>query len=153
MTDLGDFGVDIHEPKNEDEPGEDSNSSSRRSYPNGRCPAINVGDRQRCSSPVSRMNTADGFCGTHGRQYESWTIHDTPTWLIKVTGSRAARCRAVKLGGDRCTNSCGPLEYYCGRHEEWPHDVVSSEELEPGELDVDRIQDALAGVQDGEDDA
>jgi len=153
MVDLSDFGVDVSEaePEPEDE-GDRQEQPSPNYHRNGRCPAINFGDRQRCSSPISRMTDADGFCGTHGRANDPWTIHDEPEWLIRVTGSRAARCRAVKLGGDRCTNSCGPLESFCGTHEEWSHDVVSSEELEPGELDVDLIQDALAAVQGGESD-
>lgn len=149
MSDLTDFGVDVADPEPEtaeDEP-ESADDSPRREYRNGRCPAINVGDRHRCRAPVSRMKASDGFCGTHGRARDPWTIHDEPEWLIRVTGSRAARCRALKHNGDRCTNSCGPLEYFCGTHEDWPHDTV--DELEDGELDVDLIREALAAVQEG----
>ena len=150
MTDLSDFGVDVQEPDPVDGQGEEEPTSPSRSYPNGRCPAINRGDRLRCAAPVSRMKDADGFCGTHGRASDPWTIHDEPEWLIRVTGSRAARCRAVKLGGDRCTNSCGALEMYCGTHENWSHETVGRDELEDGELDVELIREAVDAVQGGQ---
>lgn len=149
MTDLSDFGVDVQEPEPEPagEP-EGQEQPGPNYHRNGRCPAINRGDRQRCRAPVSRMNDADGFCGTHGRASDPWTIHDEPRWLIRVTGSRAARCRAVKLGGDRCTNSCGALELFCGTHEDWAHETV--DELEDGELDVELIREAVEAVAGAE---
>lgn len=149
MTDLSDFGVDVQEAEGVDgnEGGEEHTSTSR-SYPNGRCPAINVGDRNRCAAPVSRMKDSGEFCGVHGRAADPWTIHDEPRWLIRVTGAKAARCRAVKLDGDRCTNSCGPLEYFCGTHEGWPHETVDN--LEQGELDVELIRDAVESVAGAE---
>lgn len=147
--DLSDFGVDVDdEPEETSEASDASNTSDTPGYPNGRCPAINTGDRQRCRSAVSRMKDADGFCGTHGRARDPWTIDDSPRWLVKVTGSRAARCRALKLGGDRCTNACGPLEHFCGTHDDWPHDTV--DELEDGEIDVDRIREAISAIEGAE---
>lgn len=148
MTDLSDFGVDVDEPADqpEPEPVADQEQDTGPSYPNGRCPAINRGDRHRCASPVSRMKASDGFCGTHGRASDPWSIHDDPDWLIRVTGGQAARCRAIEHGGDRCTNACDPLKYFCGLHTDWPHETV--DELEEGELDVDLIREALEAVQE-----
>lgn len=149
MTDLSDFGVDVQEPQEDahDEPERQEAPGPNYSR-NGRCPALTTQERRRCRAPVSRMNDADGYCGTHGRANDPWSIHDEPAWLIRVTGSRAARCRAVKLGGGRCTNSCGPLEYFCGTHEDWSHETVDADDLEDGELDVDLIREALAAVQE-----
>lgn len=148
MTDLSSFGGGIDVDEDEQEAESDEDQGRNRSYPNGRCPAITTDGRRRCRAPVSRMKASDGFCGTHGRASDPWSIHDDPDWLIRVTGGQAARCRALEHNGDRCTNSCDPLEYFCGLHTDWPHETV--DELEDGELDVDLIGEALAAVQEEE---
>jgi len=85
MSDLGDFGVDVQQASNE-EPADEKETETSREYRNGRCPAISVGKRRRCRAPVSRMNQARPFCGTHGRQYDPWTIEDSAEKLILITG-------------------------------------------------------------------
>lgn len=82
-TDLTDFGLEEQANHADGGGGEDS---SRRTYRNGRCPAISITTRKRCASSVSRMNAADGFCGVHGREHDPWTIHDDPEALVIVTG-------------------------------------------------------------------
>jgi hypothetical protein len=86
MSDLTDFGGGVEQVDESDDHTDDASETTDRSYPNGRCPAIAVGSRQRCRAPVSRMKAADGFCGTHGRQRDPWTIHDEPEELILITG-------------------------------------------------------------------
>jgi len=88
MSDLTDFGVEIPDgPASDEEEDRDGEvDSSARTYRNGRCPAINVGDRRRCAAPVSRMKAADGFCGTHRRERDPWTIDSDPEELILLTG-------------------------------------------------------------------
>lgn len=86
MTDLSDFGVDVEDPAS-NEPAEASDdASTSRQYRNGRCPAITTDGRRRCAAPVSRMKDADGYCGTHGRQHDPWSIHSDPETLILLTG-------------------------------------------------------------------
>lgn len=150
MTDLSDFGAGLNRESRfatEQSATSTGDNDSSKTYQNGRCPALTTGDRRRCRAPVSRMKAADGFCGTHGRQHDPLSIRDDPEWLIRATGARTARCRALQRNGERCTSSCGPLEYFCGTHTDWPNGTV--DELEPGELDVDRIREALQAVQDG----
>lgn len=153
MTDLSDFGVDVPDDSGSDD-ATDTGESQAAPGPNydrnGRCPALNTGDRTRCTAAVSRMKDAEGFCGVHGRQANSWTIHDNPRFLIRATGQGAARCRAERVDGSRCTNSCGPLEHFCGTHRDWDHGTVDA--LEPGELDVDLIREALTAIENEEDD-
>lgn len=84
MTDLSDFGVDTPTADTPTETPEEN--SGGRTYRNDRCPAISVGHRGRCKSPVSRMKSAGRFCGTHGRQHDPWTIDDDPEMLILLTG-------------------------------------------------------------------
>lgn len=83
MSDLSRWGGGIDRS---DDTDEDDAGTQQRSYRNGRCPGLNTSDRNRCAAPVSRMNAADGFCGTHGRMSEPWTIHDDPEKLIILTG-------------------------------------------------------------------
>lgn len=152
MTDLSAFGGGIDQPADQDETGADHDrdrdqDDSGPAYPNGRCPAI-TSDLRRCRAPVSRMKASDGLCGVHGQQFEPLTIDAGAEQLIRLTGARAARCRAVQHNGERCTNSCGPLEHYCGMHQDWDHETVDGDELEDGELDVDLIVDALEAVQE-----
>lgn len=85
MTDLSAFGVDVPEDDTEDDEPE-TTTPDRKTYPNGRCPAIATGTRRRCRADVSRMKAAEPFCGTHGRQYNPWTIDDDPEKLILITG-------------------------------------------------------------------
>lgn len=85
MSDLGDFGVNVQQPVDEDPVTEEETESSRE-YRNGRCPAISVGERRRCRAPVSRMKEAEPFCGTHGRQHDPWTIDGPAEKLILITG-------------------------------------------------------------------
>ena len=144
MSNLSDFGVDV---ETVDEPEEDTveESDATEGYPNGRCPAITTEGR-RCQNPVSRMNAADGYCGTHGSANDPLSIDDGPERLVRALGQRTAQCRAERISGERCPNSCGALEYYCGTHKDWPHGDV--DEREDGELDVDRILGALDALQD-----
>lgn len=87
MTDLSDFGVDVSEPDEDTNDRRDEDSTTRRSYPNGRCPAISVGTRRRCASPTSRMKATGRYCGTHGRgMNDPWSIDDPAEKLILVTG-------------------------------------------------------------------
>jgi hypothetical protein len=147
MTDLTSFGVEVEDaPVDEPEPDHQPDEESEEPgsvYSNGRCPAIANGNR-RCKNHVSRMMAAEGFCGTH-RDTDSLTIHDDPVRLVRHLGNidgRSARCRALNSDGERCTYDCGPLEYFCGTHQEMD-DPETVDELENEELDVDLIRGAL----------
>lgn len=88
MTDLSDFGVDVGDASSSEssETSDDATTTTSRQYRNGRCLAITTTGRRRCASPISRMNAAGEYCGTHGRQHDPWSIHDDPETLILVTG-------------------------------------------------------------------
>jgi len=146
VTDLSEFGVDVEAEESNDDGSESSSTSgygdshqSRR----GRCRAI-AGGTRRCRSPCS-----DGdLCHTHGLEDDPLTIDSNPIRLVRWLGNvngRSARCRAIKGNVDRCENGCGPLEYFCGTHED-VDDPETIDELDNGELDVDLIRSALHGL-------
>ena len=148
MTDLSEFGVDVEDEEAEESTEETASSSGTgngdsHQYRRGRCRAI-AGGTRRCRSPCS-----DGdLCHTHGLEDDPLTIDSSPVrlvrWLGNVTG-RSARCRAIKGDGERCENGCGPLESFCGTHED-VDDPDTVDELEDDELDVDLIRSALHGL-------
>ncbi|ADD07740.1 virus protein phiCh1-VP79 (plasmid) [Natrialba magadii ATCC 43099] len=156
MTNLTDFGVEVGDaptgepdpqPETDPEPSEEPSTG----YPNGRCPAIANGTR-RCQNPVSRMNSAGDYCGTHANQAGPVSIDSHPELLVRWLGNvdgRSARCRAIQGNGERCTNDVGPLEYFCGMHEDVDCEMV--DDLDDDELDVELIRTALhtvAGLED-----
>jgi len=68
------------------------------------------------------------------------TIDSSPVRLVRWLGNvngRSARCRAIKGDGERCENGCGPLEYFCGTHED-VDDPDTVDELEDDELELER---------------
>lgn len=86
MSDLSDFGGGVEATGDDVNDTDDSEEAQRPTYRNGRCPAIAIGSRERCRSPISRMTDADGFCGTHGRYRDPWSIDDPVEKLILATG-------------------------------------------------------------------
>lgn len=86
MTDLGDFGVDVDEPE-EQETDDKPEKSSNPEYRTGRCRAITVGG-DRCSGSIAGRNISDddpGLCHMHDIQHRVRTIDDTPMSLIEAT--------------------------------------------------------------------
>ena len=89
MADLGDFGVDVDDP-DEQESDDESEASSNPEYRTGRCRAITF-QGNRCSGSVAGRNISDDdpdLCHMHDIKHSVRTIDDSPVDLIEATSRK-----------------------------------------------------------------